>query len=1001
MKFGERILSSQHPPWSANYINYLRLKRLLTPLFGLEVPSSAEENGNGSIAITPSRGDGSSALNANRRFSPLHYNDLFSTNSTTSIATLEEDVTRVTSSSEFQRELNYEIQKALLFLLKSMGELASDLSALSEQRRFVAANVRALLLGRQDMGDDDRVHAYELLTPEQRHDVIRKQLGEIEALRMEYLVRIGNKLLLLLEFVELNIEAIVKIVKKHDKFLSKWEESSSSSSSSFHKRNNHHQNAKDDKSRYTRLRRQYLPRFAIFSSDPNVRCLFLAAADAGDCKSYKLTGNAIPLSSQSKPSDGNFGGWDVLQWNLEVALRELHTWQIDLHKALVASSSSSGNEGSIDADSGKNEASLHTFSPLSSRSYSEIPRATSTTHPSSDTNNTGGVGDDQASSSPIKKILSSSSTLFQLAATSISPTKAASESEASSFFEPMMYQIQSSRRRLGQMHHRYIRMVYAHEMLHLIDDDKHLEDERYLLQRKAEFGSVEKLERIRKESIGGDTIEEGGEQQQLLEQQWLTGGSSFPMVSKLSKFLNLTSAGLYMCNYNIVAPTSALYAKLLGFDEANAGIIIGMTPAAVIVSSVLYSWWSSYSYKRALMFASCCCMVGNIVYALALPCDSLAMVLLGRLLTGFGSARVINRRYIADYYSIEERTSGMADFVSASAFGMAMGPGLAAALGIIAPTELSDSNSFWTIETAPGYVMFVAWSIYLVCNFLFFEEPERIGHSSTATKNASSSPTGTKQPNNAGGSQQDTTTYAPSENSPLLDTSKKVDGTSSPDDTKGCLQRVQSMLRSCYNIPVLISIVLLMLLKSVLEGLSSSAPTVSRYYFGWGVHASGIYLAALASFVLPTNFVVAYVSRRLDDRELILGALVMMFVGILGFLVYSEDGDEYSEIQFILFGLIIFVSCNALEGPVMGLLSKTIPKSLARGIFNAGLLATEAGTLGRVVGDFWLSSATFMGLSQMLNRTFEPMCAMVGVSIFASIWSYPHLQPRFDDEDDD
>ena len=37
----------------------------------------------------------------------------------------------------------------------------------------------------------------------------------------------------------------------------------------------------------------------------------------------------------------------------------------------------------------------------------------------------------------------------------------------------------------------------------------------------------------------------------------------------------------------------------------------------------------------------------------------------------------------------------------------------------------------------------------------------------------------------------------------------------------------------------------------------------------------------------------------------------------------------------------------------------------------------------------------------MLNRTFEPMCVMVGVSIFASVWSYPHLQPRFDDEDDD
>lgn len=67
------------------------------------------------------------------------------------------------------------------------------------------------------------------------------------------------------------------------------------------------------------------------------------------------------------------------------------------------------------------------------------------------------------------------------------------------------------------------------------------------------------------------------------------------------------------------------------------------------------------------------------------------------------------------------------------------------------------------------------------------------------------------------------------------------------------------------------------------------------------------------------------------------------------------------------------------------------------------LAMDQAGTLGRVVGDFWLSHATFLGLEKMLNRTFQPMMAMVGVSICAVIWAYPKLQPRFeiDSEDDD
>ena len=249
------------------------------------------------------------------------------------------------------------------------------------------------------------------------------------------------------------------------------------------------------------------------------------------------------------------------------------------------------------------------------------------------------------------------------------------------------------------------------------------------------------------------------------------------------------------------------------------------------------------------------------------------------------------------------------------------------------------------------------------------------------------------------GDKSDTTTHT--ESSPLLN--NPSDGALSISTAQSSRSMKNPLLKSFGNVPVLLSLALLVLLKAVLEGISSSAPTISRYYFDWGVHATGIYLAVLASCVLPTNFGVAYISRRFDDRELILGTLIAMFVGLLGFLVYSEDGRYYSEARFVVFGILTFAACNALEGPTMGLLSKVIPKSLAAGVLNAGLLATEAGTLGRVVGDFWLSAATYMGKNEMLNRTFEPLCAMVGVSVFATYWTYPQLQPTFatEDEDDD
>lgn len=58
------------------------------------------------------------------------------------------------------------------------------------------------------------------------------------------------------------------------------------------------------------------------------------------------------------------------------------------------------------------------------------------------------------------------------------------------------------------------------------------------------------------------------------------------------------------------------------------------------------------------MASALLCCAGNLVYALALPSGSLAMLLAGRVLVGMGGARVVNRRYIADHVDLEYRTEG-------------------------------------------------------------------------------------------------------------------------------------------------------------------------------------------------------------------------------------------------------------------------------------------------------------------------------------------------------
>jgi len=813
MRFGDRLIADQHPPWSKSYIDYIRLKHLIYPLFDL---GYAADDTHVAAIESPSNNLSSPRLLPN-----------------------------IQTSKEFQQELNNEVQKALLFLLGTLGEMSSDLSELSEEFIALSASVKLQLKNASEL------------------------LEQIHSLRMQLIDRVGSKLLLLLEFVELNVEAITKIVKKHDKSVARWEASSE------------HHNHGDYQSRYQRLRTQYLPRFAVHSTNANVRCLFLIAADAGDTKEHSTV-----------------GVWNAIQFNLKKTLKQLFDWERELQK-------------------GQNRVGVDSFVNLAS------------------------FQDDDYLPLSRHRSLSFGFDLGSL-------SRQSSEAE---FFEPMLYRIQSTRKRLGQSTNRYNSMVYAHEML---GDNRDI-DGTNQSQIETRFGSIESMAKLRSQSIGGDLDKIG---------------PPSPMVSNLSKFLNMASTSLYMCNYNVVTPTSGLYSKLLGYDETHAGLIVGMTPAAVIVSSLLYSWWSSYSYKKALIFASSCCAIGNLIYAFALPCDSLTMVLAGRLMTGFGSARIINRRYIADYYNLEERTAGMAQFVSASAVGMAVGPGLAAFLSYLAPEGESHGGRWWTVETAPGYVMFCFWCFYLVANILFFEEPDRVQHNVAKEEKAATS----------------------DERAPLRsNTGEKM-------EEEPCTKTAKRSF-SIGGVPVFVCLLLIVLLKSVLEGLTSSTPTVSRFYFDWDVKLCGTYLAILASLMIPANYVVANVSRRFDDREIILAVLVMMAVGIAGFMTY--DGSDASEVSFVCFSLIIFISCNALEGPSLGLLSKVIPKSLRAGILNAGWLATEAGTFGRVVGDFWLSGAAHKGIDNLVDALFGPLIVLVFVTTVVTLWNYSQLQPRFDEEEDD
>ena len=419
-------------------------------------------------------------------------------------------------------------------------------------------------------------------------------------------------------------------------------------------------------------------------------------------------------------------------------------------------------------------------------------------------------------------------------------------------------------------------------------------------------------------------------------------------------------------NYYIVAPTSTKYAAKLGGSESEGALIIGMTPIAALVSTVLFSWWTNHSYKAALIFASSCSLLGNLLYALGMPCNSLELVMVGRLLNGFGSARSINRRYIADTFTREERTAASAAFVTSGALGLAAGPGVASFLHTVASDD--GVNTFWQAENSPGWFMAVLWTAYLVAMFLYFRDPPKTLEPSSIEMKGERTPLLKKG------------------NQCAIPSSTAVDSFSEQDSSS------RSLLR---NVPVMTTFLIYFVLKLVLEALLSSSANLTYFYFDWDSSITGVFLACLGLLMLPANLGVAWLASRYDDRELIIGFQGLM---LLGCLVIMKYGQIYSVLQYLVASVIIFVSTNALEGPNMSLLSNTIPKSWSRGIFNVGLLATEAGTAGRALGNVFLSSFGRGGIENLLNRTFGSFSALSGVTLILTMWLYEDLDPL--DKDD-
>ncbi|KAH0739971.1 hypothetical protein KY290_033014 [Solanum tuberosum] len=446
----------------------------------------------------------------------------------------------------------------------------------------------------------------------------------------------------------------------------------------------------------------------------------------------------------------------------------------------------------------------------------------------------------------------------------------------------------------------------------------------------------------------------------------------------MSLLLNLANTFLYMVNTYIIVPTADDYSMSLGAAATVCGIVIGAMAVAQIFSSVYFSAWSNRSYFRPLIFSSIVLFIGNVMYALAYDLNSIPVLLIGRLFCGFGSARAVNRRYISDCVPLKYRMQASAGFVSASALGMACGPAVAGLL----QTNFKIYKITVNKETLPGWLMAIAWLIYLVWLWFSFKEPVRDTEIKNVPQESKAEPDSLEK-----GIVEPLLLKSP-ENQQDEDEQEGDESEEAPEDSHKPANSIVAAYR-LLTPSVKVQLLIYFMLKYAMEILLSESSVITTYYFSWSTGHVAVFLACLGLTVLPVNLVVgSYITNMFEDRQILLASEIMVCVGIL---MSFNVIIPYSVPQYVCSGLLLFVSAEVLEGVNLSLLSRVMSSRLSRGTYNGGLLSTEAGTIARVIADATITLTGYLGESMLLNITLLPSLFICIVSILATFWTYNSL----------